>query len=401
MHFDVVIAGGGMVGATLARACRVFGLQVALVEAREPPREAGTGPLALRVSAITPGVETVLRSLGVWEGVTARRLCAYRRMHVWDALGGGEIHFDALDVAEHRLGHIVENDVLVAALHERLEGCEVFCPDAVEGLERDRGRIRATLRSGSVLQTRLLVAADGARSRVRELAGIGLRPRPYDQHAVVGPMRMERHHGACARQRFLPEGPLALLPLPGDWVSIVWTTTPEQAEALLHLEDETFAARLEEASEGVLGRVVEVGARAAFPLAGGQAERYVQPRLALVGDAAHVVHPLAGQGVNLGILDAATLAECIAGRADPGRLSVLRRYERARRGDDELTMRLMEAFRFAFGVRRGPLVRLRSLGLECTDRLGALKRLLMRLAMDRAGELPALARGLEPQAPRT
>jgi 2-octaprenylphenol hydroxylase len=394
MHFDLVIVGGGMVGATLARACLVAGLRVALVEARPPRADAGAGPYGLRVSAITPGAENVLRALGVWEGVTARRACAYRRMHVWDALGGGEIRFDARDVAEPRLGHIVENDVLVAALHERLEGAARFCPDTVTEVEWNGRRARVGLESGRKLETALVVAADGARSRIRELAGIPFRPRPYGQHALVGPMRMARPHGACARQRFLPDGPLALLPLPGDWVSIVWTTTPEEAETLRTLPEAAFAARLEEASEGVLGGVRTVGPRATFPLAGGQAERYVRPRLALVGDAAHVIHPLAGQGVNLGILDAATLAECVAGRPDPGRLSVLRRYERARRGDDEATMRLMEAFRHLFGSRLGPVVRLRSLGLEWTNALRPLKTQLTRLAMDLAGERPRLARGL-------
>ncbi len=394
MHADLVIAGGGMVGATLARACLMAGLRVALVEARPPREDAGAGPYGLRVSAITPGVETVLRTLGVWEGVVARRACAYRRMEVWDALGGGRIRFDAVEVTEPRLGHIVENDVLVAALHERLEGCARFCPDTVREVEWRNRCVRVTLASGQTVDTALLVAADGARSQIRERAGIAFEHRPFHQHAVVGPMRMAHHHNACARQRFLPDGPLALLPLPGNWVSIVWTTTPEEAATLVDLPEAAFAARLEAASEGVLGAVETVGPRAAFPLVGGRAARYVRHRLALVGDAAHVVHPLAGQGVNLGILDAATLAECIAGRPDPGRLSALRRYERARRGDVEATLRLMEAFRHVFGSRLGPVARLRSLGLDWTDAVTPLKRRIARLAMDLDGERPRLARGL-------
>ncbi len=394
MHVDVVIVGGGMVGATLARALEQAGSQVALVEARTPPREAGIGPFAQRVSAITPGAETVLRTLGVWQGVVARRACAYRSMRVWDALGGGEIRFDAAHVAEPRLGHIVENDVIVAALHERLEACACFCPDTVAELEVATEGVRVRLDSGVILHAGLVVGADGARSKVRQLARIGFQRRPYDQHAVVGPMRMARHHGACARQRFLPSGPLALLPLPEGWVSIVWTTTPEEADTLVRLPEAAFAKRLEAASEGVLGPVQEVGPRAAFPLIGGQAERYVQSRIALIGDAAHVIHPLAGQGVNLGILDAASLAECVAGRRDPGRMGALRRYERARRWDDELTMRLMEAFRYAFGSRLPPVVRLRSLGLSWTNVLPPVKTQLTRLAMDIAGERPRLAQGL-------
>jgi 2-octaprenylphenol hydroxylase len=398
MTRDVIIAGGGMVGATLACALGAKGFRVAVVEAAPPRPFVPTGEYDLRISAISPGSEQVFRALEVWSAIARRRVWPYLRMHVWDAAGAGEIDFDALELGEPRLGHIVENALIQYSLMERsraFEQVQWLCPDRVAGFELGEHAVQVTLEGGSRLQARLLVGADGPNSRVRALAGIRLRARPYTQHAVVANVRTERDLEHTAWQRFLASGPLAFLPLQDHLAAVVWSTTPGHAEDLVAMPQEAFCTVLGEALGHRLGRIESTTPRAAFPLRGGQAAPYVRPRIALVGDAAHTVHPLAGQGVNLGIMDAATLAEVLVdARRDMGSLRVLRRYERARRADNEITMRVMEAFKQLFGTQTAPLVWARNMGLALADRATPVKHLMMRYAMDRAGELPRLARGL-------
>ncbi len=405
MRFDVVVVGGGMVGGTLACALAEGGLSVAIVEASPPrppaPADAGA-PFDVRVSALTRGSEAVLRRLGVWPGIEGRRLAPFREMVVWDAGGDGTLRFDSADLGEPTLGHIVENRVVVAAIEERLgtlPGLTWLRPEAPVALTvtPDAAVLRVAAGARTV-PARLVVGADGGRSRLRDLAGIGLHRSQYGHSALVATVRTELHHGDTAWQRFLPSGPLAFLPLPEGHCSVVWSVPPAHAQELLDLEPEDFARQLEIAFELRLGQVSWVGERAVFPLYRQHADRYVRPRVALVGDAAHTIHPLAGQGVNLGLLDAAALAEvvlsaCARGQ-DPGALPTLRRYERWRKGHNLLVQGAMDGFRLLFGTDLAPVRVLRNLGLRLTDGAPAVKRLLMRQAMGLEGDLPPLARPL-------
>lgn len=397
--FDVVIQGAGMVGLLLARALAPLGLRLALLDAQAPPRWR-EGEWALRVSAVTVVSERILSAVDVWDAIVAGRASPFRSIQVWDGAGSGSVRFDAAQLGEPHLGHIVENVLVQTALLERLrrDDISLMLPAAVAGIE-PRGEILGlTLEDGRRLSTRLLVGADGAGSPVRALAGIALDRGDYGQLGLVGVVRPERHHGEIARQRFLPGGPLALLPLRDGRCSIVWSQPEAEARARLEAPEQAFLAELTEASAGLLGEMLECGPRGAFPLRYQHARRYCAERVALVGDAAHVIHPLAGQGANMGFLDAAVLAEEIAaahrkGR-DVGGQAVLRRYERRRKGENLLMQSAMDGFHWLFGSASPWLALPRSLGLDLTDRLPPAKAFFMRRAMGFGGELPELARNV-------
>ena len=398
-HYDVVIVGGGMVGATLALALAEAdpALDLALVDAvPQPPEWRDDGEVDQRVSAITPASERVFRRLGAWPGMVAMRVSPFREMHVWDGRGRGEIHFDSADLAAPHLGHIIENRVVQKALIDRLAGhprVEILCPARVEGLTFPAGRARLVLEDGRALHAELVVGADGGRSRIRELAGIGIHGWSYGQDAVVAVVETAGSHRETAWQCFLPEGPLAFLPLVDGRSSIVWSTTA--VDELTALDETRFRERLFEASEGRLGEILAVGPRAAFPLRLQQARHYVEDRLALVGDAAHTIHPLAGQGVNLGILDAVALAEVVVAARGGGRdwtaCSSLRRYERWRKGDIICMMGLMEGFKRLFGPLPSPLVWMRSAGLGISDRCPPFKQRILAHQLGYGDDLPRLA----------
>ncbi len=399
--YDLLIAGGGMVGSTLACALGDTDLKIALLEGLPLDRIRPGAELDSRVSAISRASQRIFAAVGAWDGIAASRVSPFRDMRVWDAAGFGSIHFDSAALGEPLLGWIIENRVIQFALLERarrLPAVELFCPaalDAAEALENGFWRVRLT--DGREFTTRLLVGADGAQSKVRQWAGIATSGWGYDQNAVVANVRTAEPHQETAWQRFLPTGPLAFLPLADGRCSIVWAAPPARAEVLLALDESAFAEALAEAFDQRLGAIIEVGPRAAFPLRLQHTHAYVQPGLALIGDAAHVIHPLAGQGVNLGLLDAATLAEVIleavtAGQ-DVGSLKVLRRYERWRKGDNLLMMGLMDGFKRLFGNTLPPVRLARNLGLNLTDAAGPLKNLIARRAMGLAGDLPRLARG--------
>jgi 2-octaprenylphenol hydroxylase len=396
--YDVVVVGGGMVGAALACALAQRDFSVALLEAREPAFDWDPAGHDLRVSAITRASQRLLQNLGAWQAMLDERATPYQQMHVWDRAGFGEIHFDAADLAEPDLGHIVENRVIVRALWELLEGSrtEVLVPVRLAALDLSDGGAVLALDDGRTLNAGLVVGADGARSQVRELAGIESRGQPYDQHAVVATVRAELGNRSTAWQRFMRDGPLALLPLELDLFSIVWSTAPNEAERLCALPEDEFNTLLTEASESRLGRLTLQGARAAFPLRLQHAEQYVLPGLALVGDAAHVIHPLAGQGVNLGFLDAGALVDAlIAGRERgrmPGALATLRRYERTRKGHNTATQLAMDAFKHLFSNDSSVLSLARNLGLGAAGRLTPLRRLFERVALGQGLELPTLSR---------
>lgn len=398
MSQGVVIIGGGCVGGTLACALAQAGLQVAVVEAREPLQDWPADSVDLRVFAITRASERIFRSIGCWDAIEQGGLSPFRDMHVWDAGGAGEIHFDCAELGEPTLGYIIEQRVIQSALNARMQALPTLrqiCPADLASFEtQDRG-VRIELGDGGVLEANLLVGADGAASRVRGLAGIAVEAHTYRQDAIVAVVTTELPHRETAWQRFLPTGPLAFLPLRDGRSSIVWSTEKTQAAALLALDDDAFLERLSEAFAHRLGRVVAVEERGCFPLQRLHATRYVTERVALIGDAAHVIHPLAGQGVNLGLLDAATLAEVIldthaAGR-DLGLLRNLRRYERWRRGDNQRMQLAMDGFKNLFGETATPLRLLRNAGLSLVDRSGPLKQTLARHAMGLSGDLPRMA----------
>lgn len=397
--FDLVVVGGGMVGAALACACIGKGLSIAVVEAREPRRDWPAGEIDLRVSALSRASQRILERLGVWERIRALGASPYREMRVWDAVGRGSIHFDSAELGEPDLGHIVENRVTQLALWERLESSEdvaLLCPAAGAEISLTADAALLDLADGRRIAARLLVGADGRDSWVRDRVGIATQGWLYDQDAVVANVEVAESHKETARQRFLPTGPLAFLPLLDGRCSIVWSATKERARALIAMDEDAFRRELEQAIERRLGKIGAIGPRAAFPLRLQHAKEYVRPRLALIGDAAHAVHPLAGQGVNLGLLDAAELVaaldEALAKHRDIGGLWALRRYERARRGDNMLMLGAMDAFKRLFSNRNLPLAALRSAGLTTADRLTPLKRLFMRHALGVGADLPPLAR---------
>ncbi|MFN2167042.1 MAG: UbiH/UbiF/VisC/COQ6 family ubiquinone biosynthesis hydroxylase [Anaerolineae bacterium] len=388
----MVIVGAGIAGSALALALADTGLDVALVEARPLQRTAlpaarDIGSFDQRVSALTPGSVNFLETLGAWEGIAAYRHCPYTHMTVWDAEGTGVIEFDRSEMQVPALGHIVENRAIVDALLARLEekpAISRISPASVEAITReDGGGMHLLLASGEALRAGLVVGADGALSRVRAMLGFESREWDYGHRGIVATIRTARCHGDTAWQRFLPSGPLALLPLPGTdgehFCSIVWSIREEQADPLLDLADDAFCAALGDACEHCLGEVLAVGARGAFPLRQRHAVDYVQPGVALVGDAAHTIHPLAGQGINLGLSDVAVLGRELA--LSPGNTDVLRRYQRQRKGENLLMMAAMEGFKHLFEQPSLPLRWLRNAGMRGVGSIPPLKQRLMRHAM--------------------
>lgn len=404
MRADLIIVGAGMVGSALALALRKQGMECLVLDGGpmtvEPfDRVAAYEP---RVSALSMASQRILERLGAWPGVQERRSCPYRDMHVWDGSGTGHIHFSAASVHASTLGHIVENRVVQDALVERLHASDVglLANARLERMRHSGDDWLLTLADGRELRTPLVIAADGANSAVRRLAGCETREWDYLHHAIVTSVRCAEAHRATAWQRFTDEGPLAFLPLgerDGEhWCSIVWSTTPEHAAQLMALDDEGFSTALGQAFEYRLGQILQVDRRLCIPLRQRHAKRYVEPGLALIGDAAHTIHPLAGQGVNLGFLDAAVLAEVLAQAAARGeRLAderVLSRYERRRMPHNLAMMAAMEGFQRLFQSDSLSLRLARNAGLDLVDGLEDAKALFVRQALGLSGDLPVLAR---------
>ncbi|MDH4041023.1 MAG: UbiH/UbiF/VisC/COQ6 family ubiquinone biosynthesis hydroxylase [Gammaproteobacteria bacterium] len=398
-HFDVAIIGAGIAGSALAKALSGRGLAIALVEAQslapsQLPAELDLEHFDPRVSAITPRSKSLLEDLGAWQSIAAYRQCAYRHMTVWDAEGTGGIEFDCADVNAPALGHIVENRAIVSALLEQVAGSAdivAYSNARLQDCSRvDAGAgMRVQLEDGAVLEADLLVAADGALSRVREMMGFSTREWDYGHRAIVTTVQVERSHQDTCWQRFLTSGPLAFLPLPGEdgrnYCSIVWSLRDDLVDDLLALDERAFCTELERAFEGSLGAVLHCAPRFAFPLRQRHAIDYVQAGVALVADAAHTIHPLAGQGINLGLQDVAVLAEeVLAGHArgvSPGRLELLRRYQRRRKGENLLMMAAMDGFKALFEQQALPLRWLRNAGMRGVGQMGPIKQQLIRRAM--------------------
>ena len=333
-------------------------------------------PYDLRVSAISRASQKAIIEIGAWNAMLDMRASPYEVMDVWDAAGDGNVRFDAAELGEPDLGHIIENNVIQVAVAQVLKSdsnASLFQPDRLQDFIVDDGRVIITLESGEQISAGLLVGADGANSQVRSLAGIDITIDDYAQRGLVAVVKTEKPHEFTAWQRFQSTGPLAFLPLADGSCSIVWTLPSDRADYYLSLGKNDFKAALAEAMDYKLGKVTKVGNRAAFPLRGSQAKPYVLERIALVGDAAHTIHPLAGQGVNLGIKDAVELAQQLSDVSDVGSLKPLRRYERARRGDNVITMRAMEGFRLLFGHSATPVKTLRNAGMNLFNQLPMVK----------------------------
>lgn len=401
---DLLIVGAGMVGSALALALQGTGLEVLLLDGGPmtvKPYDRGA-PFEARVSALSAASQRILERLDVWPGVLARRASPYEHMHVWDGSGTGNIQFSATSVHAETLGHIVENRVVQDALLDRLHesGIGLLANARLEQLRRSGDDWLLTLADGRVLRAPLVIAADGAHSAVRRLAGCETREWDYLHHAIVTSVRCSEVHQRTAWQRFTDEGPLAFLPLERDgdqhWCSIVWSITPEAAERAMALDDAAFCVALGQAFEGRLGTVERVDPRLCVPLRQRHAKRYVQEGLALIGDAAHTIHPLAGQGVNLGFLDAAVLAEVLANASARGeRLAdekVLSRFERRRMPHNLALMAAMEGFERLFQADPLPLRWLRNTGLKVVEGMPEAKALFVREALGLIGDLPDLAR---------
>lgn len=397
-RYDVVVVGAGIAGSALALALSGHGLRIAVVEAQPLasstlPEACGVQHFDARVSALTPRSRRFLEQLNAWQAIADYRYCAYDHMSVWDADGTGQIEFDGAEVDAPALGYIVENRAIVSALLQRLRVCsdiELLAEVSLATCERaEQGSLRIALDDGRVVGADLLVAADGALSRVRGLMAFKTREWDYGHRAIVAAVETRAAHQNTAWQRFLPTGPLALLPLPGSdgrhYCSIVWSAVEDRAQDLLQLDDSAFCQALTQASEGCLGDIVAASPRTAFPLRQRHAIDYVQPGVALVGDAAHTIHPLAGQGINLGLQDVSVLAEEItrahARGVNAGQIQMLRRYQRRRKGENLLMMGAMDGFKRLFEEPSLPVRWLRNTGLRRVNALPPLKRQLMRHAM--------------------
>jgi 2-octaprenyl-3-methyl-6-methoxy-1,4-benzoquinol hydroxylase len=384
--YDLVVVGAGVVGSAAALAAARDGLRVALVEAHEPAPWSASTP-DLRVYAFAPDNTLLLEDLGVWPSVLAARAQPYRRMRVWDAAGGGELDFDADAFGRDVLGHIVENNLLVDRLWSaggRESDLQRFCPARLESIEQDEDTATAVLEDGQRLRTRLLLGTDGAASRVRDLAGLESTRHDYGQRGLVAYVGTERPHEDTAWQRFLPTGPLAFLPCADGRCSIVWTLPDDEALRLLAADDVSFLRELTRAFDARLGELVSVSGRAAFPLRRQLAKNYVSGRVALAGDAAHVVHPLAGQGVNLGLRDVSALRAAWrdagtrgADFAAPHRLA---RWARDRRSDNTVAAYAFETINRTFSNDAVLPTLLRGHALGLAGRLPPLTRALWKHA---------------------
>jgi len=406
--FHIVIVGGGMVGACAAALAavdpRLAELRIAVLEAH-PPAAPPQGDVDLRVSAVSRASQRILTAVGAWPLVPPQSLSPYEEMIVWDAAGkpggAGAIHFSASATSEPNLGHIVENRRLQWALYD----CPPFRQRVtllraeLAGLTLERDRAVVSLGDGRVLSAALVVGSDGAASLSRKLAGIETAGWNYDQRALVTHVRTERPHARTAWQRFLADGPIAYLPLADGRSSIVWTTRPAHAEHLAACPPEQASQEIEQALDGVLGKVEVAAPRMHFPLRLTHARQYCKERFALVGDAAHSIHPLAGQGVNLGFLDCAALVQVLAQElADGGtvealaELRVLRRYERWRKSENLIALGMVDGLNRLFSTSDETLGWIRRSGLGAVNRSALAKRFFIGRALGTAGELPRVAR---------
>ena len=408
--FDLLIVGGGMVGAAFAAAAasdrELSHLRIALLDANPPTQPPPDADVDLRVSAVSRASQHLLTAIGAWSRIPEQHQSAYSEMIVWDAaakpFAEGSLHFSASETSEPNLGHIVENRRLQWAIYtaDAFANRITLLRATLAGLELGLDAATATLDDGRRITASLVVGADGAASASRTLAGIETRGWSYEQRAFVTHVRTEQLHRATAWQRFQPKGPIAFLPLADARSSIVWTTEPAHAEHLVNAPAEVVGDEIAAAIDHVLGSVTVDAPRASFPLHLSHARQYCHSRFVLIGDAAHAVHPLAGQGVNLGFLDGAALVQVLAeelvrgGAVDTlAELRVLRRYERWRKSENMLALGLIDGLNRLFSNSNDALGWARRTGLSLVNRSGLTKRALIGRAMGIAGDVPKLATG--------
>lgn len=396
--YDVIIVGGGMVGATVACGLGGSNLQVAVIEKLLPKAFDQDQNHDLRVSALSIASVNILKTVGAWRGVVERRLCPYRRMRVWESEGDTEFRSDDIKCLE--LGFIVENRVLQLALLERLrnfDNIDLYCPDAIKKIHYGGEQSLVELEQGGQLSTGLLIAADGGQSRVRQVVGLGVNSWDYKQHALVISIETAYGQQDITWQHFVPSGPQAFLPLSGHRGSVVWYNSPDEIRRLKTLPKDQLLAELIATFPDCLGEVKSILGFASFPLKRQHAQGYVKQGVALVGDAAHIINPLAGQGVNIGFLDAAALAQVLLeanmNEEVIASMVVLKRYEKMRRNENLKIMNIMEVFYRVFSNQVMPLKFLRNLGLGLAERVSPVKNKVMRYAMGLEGKLPKLAKG--------
>ena len=385
-EMDLIIIGGGMVGLTLACALKDTGLKIIVVERAEAePRMSLERDC--RVSAIVAGTVAALEGIGVWP-LVKDRAGPIDSMRIWDDQRFGSIRFEAEEAGLEALGYIVENSVLSSAMLEVVhasKNIEWCCPASVESVQWKASCVEVALDDGRLFTTPLVVGADGGRSWLRSQAGIPAWSHRFEQQGIVATIQPQFPHRNCAYQRFLPTGPLAILPLTDGLCSIVWSAQDAEAERLMALDDGAFLVELQAAFGPVLGALEATGERAAFPLRSQLSRHVVRPRMALIGDAAHQIHPLAGLGVNLGIRDAMVLAQEIADarrfKEDYGSLDVLNRFMHSRMPDILGVMGGMEVFHYLFTHDIPGLALLRDAGMRVVGNSGSVKRMLMRRAM--------------------
>lgn len=392
-EYDLIVVGAGMVGAAFAclLARSNTGLSIALLEARAT---AAFNPEQFdpRVAALTEKSRSLLDRCGAWDSIAAQRVSAYAAMQVWDAEGTGEIHFDCQDVQQPNLGHIVENSLVVESLLAevgKLDNVDFLCPVSVTQYSQSDSQVSVELSGGEQLVAPLLVAADGGNSSIREQFKFATREWDYGHSAIVTTVQTESEHQQTAWQRFMSTGPLALLPLDkqGDqhYCSLVWSQESAEAERLMALDDVAFCAELSRASEHCVGEIISVDKRYAIPLRQRHAKDYVVERVALLGDAAHTIHPLAGQGVNLGFADVKALVDTLCAEAkrgnDLGSLMCLNKYQRLRKPENLATMAAMEGFKRLFAADNVAVRLLRNMGLGKVNQIKPLKNEIIKQVM--------------------
>jgi len=396
MYVDVIIVGAGMVGLTLANLLSKQGKLIAIVDRGEIAQFKVDQEYQARVTAVSPGSRAIFEHMGAWSAMQAKRVSSFTDMHVWDEAGASNIHFNATDMQRSNLGHIVENIVIQTSLYEVLQqqsNIEWCMPEHISKIVVYQDHAEVELDSGILIKAKLVVGADGVRSTVRNLTEIAYTGKSYQQMGLVALVETEHSHENTAWQRFLTTGPLALLPLKNGQCSIVWSVSEDYADELMKLNEHEFADALTQASDMQLGNITLKSKCAAFPLVSGQADSMVQSRISLVGDAAHALHPLAGQGANLGFTDAAVLADVLAiAERDIGSLKVLRKFERARVGETQVMQSSMDAFVAAFGSSNSAIVIARNAAIRTANSIQPVKKFFMKHAMGLSKDRPGFAR---------